>query len=209
MKIKVCGMRDKKNVQALLELHPDYIGFIFYERSVRYVGEQFDPAVTALVPEDTGKVGVFVNADPNDIIRKIDQYGLDYVQLHGRESAAYCEKLANGGARIIKAFSVDDAFGFSGLDAYNDSCRYFLFDTRAPSVGGSGKKFNWEILKEFTLAKSFFLSGGIGPDDAENAAGLGHLNIHALDINSRFETMPGYKNIDLLKIFIEKIRAGS
>ena len=199
-------MRDRENIQALLELHPDYIGFIFYERSVRYVGEQFDPAVTALVPKDTGKVGVFVNADPDDIIRKIDQYGLDYVQLHGRESAAYCTKLANEGARVIKAFSVDDTFDFSGLDEYNDSCCYFLFDTRTPSVGGSGRKFNWQILKKYTLAKSFFLSGGIGPDDAEETTGLKHLNIHALDINSRFETRPGHKNIDMVRKFMKEIR---
>ncbi len=200
-------MRDRENIQALLELHPDYIGFIFYERSVRFVGEQFDPAVTALVPEDIGKVGVFVNADPDDIIRKTDQYDLDYVQLHGRESAAYCIRLANEGTRIIKAFGVDDTFSFSGLDEYNDSCRYFLFDTRTPSAGGSGKKFNWEILKKYHLTKSFFLSGGIGPDDVKETTGLRHLNIHALDINSRFETMPGNKNIDMVRKFIKEIRS--
>ncbi|MBN2212822.1 MAG: phosphoribosylanthranilate isomerase [Bacteroidales bacterium] len=209
MKIKVCGMRDRENIQELLELHPDYIGFIFYEKSVRYIGGQLDPSVTAVIPEDTGKVGVFVNADPDDILGKIDQYGLDYIQLHGRESAVYCTKLANEGVQIIKAFSVDDQFSFSVMDQYMDCCRYFLFDTRTTSVGGSGKKFNWEMLNEYSLSKPFFLSGGIGPDDAEETAGLRHMCIHALDINSRFETMPGYKNIDQVKKFIEKIRAGN
>ena len=141
-----------------------------------------------------------------------------------RESRTYIESYSasSTGAGLLRVitrvlvcwsteiiFSVDDTFSFSGLDEYNDSCRYFLFDTRTPSVGGSGRKFNWEILKKYTMAKSFFLSGGIGPDDAEETAGLKHLNIHALDINSRFENRPGNKNIDLLKNFIEKIRADS
>ena len=202
-------MKERENIQALLELNPDYIGFIFYVRSKRFVGGQFDPSVTAIVPADTGKVGVFVNADPDDIIQKTDQYGLDYAQLHGNESAAYCAKLAKKGIQIIKAFSVDDKLSFSGMNEYDDCCRYFLFDTRTPSVGGSGKKFNWEVMKDYVFTKSFFLSGGIGPDDAGVIAGLSHLNIHALDINSRFELSPGKKDIVMIKIFIEQIRASN
>jgi phosphoribosylanthranilate isomerase len=207
LKIKVCGMREKDNIQALLELNPDYIGFIFYERSVRYVGEHFDPSIASFVPPGVGKVGIFVNADQEDVIRKVSLYGLDFVQLHGRETAVYCAKLANKGIQIIKAFGIDNAFSYSGMNEYCDYCRYFLFDTRTSSMGGSGEKFNWKVLEEYPFSSSFFLSGGIGPDDTVKIADLSHLNIHALDINSRFESGPGLKNIDVVKKFIEKIRA--
>ncbi len=207
MKIKVCGMRDKENIQALLELNPDYIGFIFFERSMRYVGEHFNPAITGIIPPGIKKTGVFVNADPEYINQIINQHRLDYVQLHGNETPEYCKNLANSGIQVIKAFGVDDEFSFSGMAEYIDHCRYFLFDTKAPFVGASGKKFNWKVLDSYTHSTSFFLSGGIGPDDAGEIEGLNHLNIHALDINSRFELRPGYKNIDMIKQFIEKIRA--
>jgi len=200
-------MRDRENIQALLELNPDYIGFIFYERSKRYVGEHFDPGITDLVPSNIERVGVFVDADPEHVNQKVHQHGLHYVQLHGKESPGYCKKLAKGGVRIIKAFSVDDEFSFGGMNEYNDSCRYFLFDTQTPLKGGSGEKFNWKVLDAYPHSKSFFLSGGIGPDDHRKIAELSHLNIHALDINSRFEIKPGYKNIDTIKKFIQKIRA--
>ncbi len=208
LKIKVCGMRDMENIQALLELNPDFIGFIFYERSKRYVGEHFDPAITDLVPLHIEKVGVFVNADPDYVNQKTNQHRLHYAQLHGNESSGYCKRLADKGIQIIKAFSVDDEFSFTGMNEYIDCCRYFLFDTRTHLIGGSGKKFDWKVLDSYTHSKSFFLSGGIGPDDHREVAGLGHLNIHALDINSRFEIKPGYKNIDTIKKFIEKIRTG-
>ncbi len=209
LKIKVCGMKDRENIQALLELNPDYIGFIFFERSKRYVGEHFDPAITDMIPPQTNKTGVFVNADPDDINEKVNKHGLNFVQLHGNESPAYCNKLAEKGIQVIKAFSVDDEFSFSGMEEYLDCCHYFLFDTRTPFIGGSGKKFNWEVLDRYPHSKSFFLSGGIGPDDFEAVTALSHLNIHALDINSRFEIEPGIKNIDIIEKFIHNIRAGN
>jgi phosphoribosylanthranilate isomerase len=209
LKIKVCGMREKENIRALIGLNPDYIGFIFHERSKRYVGELFDPDITDLVPEHIEKVGVFVDADPDYVDQKINQHKLHYAQLHGNESPEYCKKLTNRGIQIIKAFSVDDEFSFAGMNEYIGCCHYFLFDTRSHLAGGSGKKFNWKMLDSYTHSKSFFLSGGIGPDDHREVAGLSHLNIHALDINSRFEMKPGYKNIGIVKKFIEKIRTGN
>lgn len=206
LKIKVCGMRDRENILSLVELNPDYIGFIFYERSKRYVGELFDPAITGLVPPHIEKVGVFVNADPDYVDQKFSQYKLQYAQLHGNESPGYCKNLADRGIQIIKAFGVDDEHSFSGMNDYIEYCHFFLFDTRSHLAGGSGKKFNWKVLNSYPHAKSFFLSGGIGPDDHREMAGLSHLNIHALDINSRFELKPGYKNIDTIKKFSEKIR---
>ena len=204
IRFKVCGMRDKENIDSLVDLKPDFIGFIFYDKSPRFVGEEFNPSISASVPNHIKKVGVFVNAETAYVIDKVKKYHLDFVQLHGRESAGYCKNLYDKNIGIIKAFGIDETFDFSTLKDYESCCEFYLFDTKVASYGGSGKKFDWKILEKYDFHKPFFLSGGIDIIVAEEILKLNNLNMITLDINSRFETTPGFKNIEMIKTFIEK-----
>lgn len=205
-KIKVCGMRDPKNLAELIKLKPDFIGFIFYPKSKRFVSDNTANEIVNLIPKETEKVGVFVNELASEIIRKINLFKLDMVQLHGDESPEYCKDLKSIGIKTIKAFGIDNNFDFSTLCKYVDFCDYFLFDTKNSSYGGTGKKFDWLKLEEYKLLKPFFLSGGIGIDDVEGIKKLDSLPIYSLDINSKFETEPALKDISLLKEFFFQIR---
>lgn len=194
-KLKVCGMRNKENIQSLLDVQPDYMGFIFYEKSPRFVGEELDAELLKSLPRNVKKVGVFVNAHPDFILRNVKKYSLDLVQLHGNETPEVCRGLRSRGLTIIKAFSIGKDFNFARVNNYKSYCDYFLFDTKGDSYGGTGQAFNWEILKNYDNEKPFFLSGGISPVHVEMIAELKGLNIHAVDINSMFEEAPGLKNI--------------
>jgi len=205
IKIKVCGMRDESNLKALLPLKPDYVGFIFYPKSPRYVGVRFPREIPALVT-DAKKVGVFVNADFDDARDFIIRCKLDAVQLHGNEAPGECWLHRSLGLTVIKAFSVDDSFDFKVLEPYKDAVDYFLFDTKTPQHGGSGKKFNWDILKGYDNSKPIFLSGGIDVDDVVAIKSLKNIDIHAVDINSRFEISPAMKDIEKLGYFFEAMR---
>ncbi|MBN1597201.1 MAG: phosphoribosylanthranilate isomerase [Bacteroidales bacterium] len=203
-KIKVCGMKDPENIKQLVKLKPDYIGFILYPYSKRYVGDNF--RVEVKFPGNIRKVGVTVNALFNDVVRWANILKLDYVQLQGDESPEYCRDLKGFDINIIKSFGINESFDFSVLNDYMEVCEFFLFDTKTPLHGGSGKKFEWGKLSEYELQKFFFLSGGIGPDDASNIKKNKDLPIEAIDINSKFETEPAMKDINLLKSFIKEIR---
>jgi phosphoribosylanthranilate isomerase len=194
MKLKVCGLRDSENIKQVAALQPDYMGFIFYERSKRYIGNDF---IMPFIPSEVKKVGVFVNADPDYVISKIEKYKLDYVQLHGDESAEYCASISNH-AKVIKAFGVDDNFNFKIVEPYKKQCDYFLFDTKTADYGGSGKHFNWNVLEKYDNQIPFFLSGGIGLEEIEKLR-IKNLNIYAVDVNSKFELAPGIKDIERLK----------
>lgn len=206
LKLKVCGMRDRTNLEQLIKLPPDYIGFIFYENSPRFVGEDFSTAIPAIVPDYIRKVGVFVNEGASYVGGKIDKYGLDFIQLHGNETPGYCANFSTRGIGVIKSFSVDDNFNFKIAEDYTDCCEFFLFDTKTPAFGGSGNKFNWKILNRYHLQKPFILSGGIAIEDIDEILSLKNIHIHALDINSRFELNPGIKDIDLIKRFLIKLK---
>ena len=200
-KLKVCGMKYPDNIRQLLELKPDFIGFIFYKKSKRYVGHNLN--IKKLnIPESIKKVGVFVNTTIGDIKEKIKEYQLDFVQLHGDESPEFCKKLKQTGIKINKAFQVDEDFNFSVLKRYETVCDYYLFDTKTKLYGGSGKKFNWKILEKYDNQKLFFLSGGIDLEDVDAINKLKNLNIFAIDINSKFEIEPGIKNIKKIEKFI-------
>ena len=200
-------MREEENISKLVGLEPDFIGFIFYEKSNRFAGDDFSPSITSVIPGEIMKVGVFVNASPEYVEQKIARYDLDFIQLHGGESIEYCCRFFDKGIKIIKAFSVDEDFDFSETNGYNNCCEYFMFDTKTPLFGGSGKKFNWSVLRRYTGNKPFFLSGGIGPDDSNNILEFRHELLFALDLNSRFEQLPGLKNIELLQPFFNQIRS--
>lgn len=205
MKIKVCGMRDPENLKKLIQLQPDYIGFIFYEGSKRYVGNIEEEALLS-VPADIKKTGVFVNSELGEIRYKIQKYNLNAVQLHGSEDAAFCKGLKGEGVEVIKAFGVDDSFEFSSLNAYTDSVDYFLFDTKTSQHGGSGKVFEWDLLKKYDLTIPYFLSGGLSVENLEEVSHLNDQKLYAIDINSRFETEPGLKDLVKVKEAIHLVR---
>ena len=206
MKIKVCGLRDKSNVKELMVLPLDYMGFIFYSKSARYVGDDFDAEITKMIPLRIRKAGVFVNEATEKILALAKRYQLDVIQLHGDESSEECQLIKESGFEVFKAFQLNEAFQFELLEAYHKTCDYFLFDTKSDSYGGSGKKFNWQILKKYKGETPFFLSGGIGMDDLEAVKAFQHSKLFGLDINSGFEQSPAVKNVVLVEEFLKSVR---
>lgn len=204
MKIKVCGMKYKENIEQIADLKPDYMGFIFYTPSKRYVTEEF--FLPALPPE-IRKVGVFVDANADDIIDKINNYNLDCIQLHGSEPPYFCRQMQRITC-IIKAFGIDESFDFQQLEAYKDACDYFLFDTKTSGHGGSGQQFNWQLLRKYTGNVPFFLSGGLDLRDVKEIKQLSqdHHLLYAIDVNSRFEISPGLKDVDKLNELFHQLR---
>ena len=207
MKIKVCGLTDPGNVLAVAETEPDYMGFIFYRGSNRFIGEEPDPRLFNFVPRGAKKVGVFVDEKINKILASSVTAGLEIVQLHGNENDKLCSELKSSGLVVIKSFNIGRDFRFEMLINYLPVCDYFLFDTKSEIHGGSGKKFNWSKLEEYTLDKPFFLSGGIGPDDSGEIEKISNSALYAVDINSRFETVPGIKDASLVKRFINELKS--
>lgn len=193
MKLKICGMKYPDNIREVAALLPDYIGFIFYDKSERY----FESKIPK-IPETVKKVGVFVDAKLEKILDKIRKYDLQLIQLHGTESPEYCQLLQCLNVKIIKVFSVDEAIDFGMISAYENCCDYFLFDTKGEKPGGNGRTFNWQLLEKYAGSKPIFLSGGIGLEDIPKIQKLNQ-PIYAIDINSRFESKPGLKNVELLK----------
>lgn len=209
MKLKVCGMREKENISALAALQPDLMGFIFYPKSKRFVGDDFQ----APAPENIIKVGVFVNAKIDFILEQSLKNDLKIIQLHGDETPLYCREIRQKlpeEIQISKAFGVGEDFDFMQLAAYQEACDYFLFDTKTKGYGGSGRTFNWEVLKQYTYTIPLFLSGGIGPENLDSLVEFIQtttLNVYAIDVNSRFETAPGLKDTVQLEQVIAKLSA--
>lgn len=202
-------MKYDENIQELGVLLPDYMGFIFFEKSSRFVGETLNRDALQQLPKSIKKVGVFVNASEEYIAHQIDKYSLDLIQLHGNETVDFCETLKKKNIAIIKAFQIDSTFDFQKLNPYKKLVNYFLFDTKTDGFGGSGKKFNWKILQQYDNEISFFLSGGISAEDVleiKNNPILKNLKIESLDINSRFETAPAMKNVPLISEFIKQLK---
>lgn len=198
--IKVCGMREAENIRAVEQLGADWMGFIFWPKSSRYVA-----GLPAYLPTHAKRVGVFVDADTEDVLQHVSDYGLDLVQLHGHESSEYVKKL-RGKAGIIKAISVSSREDIAAYKAYDGLVDYFLFDTKCKTVGGSGEHFDWTVLDGYDGQTPFLLSGGIGPDDAERLQSFQHPRCIGIDLNSRFELSPALKNTTTLQAFIKQIR---
>jgi phosphoribosylanthranilate isomerase len=205
MKLKVCGLKNRENIIEVLEYKPDFIGFIFYDKSPRYISEELKPSFIQDISA-SNKVGVFVNASEVKMLDIASRYGLDYLQLHGNETAEFCKQIQKS-IPIIKAFQIDDYFDFSILNEYEDACTYFLFDSKSKQYGGSGETFNWEKLNEYKLQKPFFLSGGVDLENIEQILLLKSEfpNLYAVDINSKFEIEPGIKDISKIKLLSNKI----
>lgn len=202
--IKVCGMRDSKNVKALAELNPDFMGFIFYAKSKRFAEDVLDKKVLADLPSEIKKVGVFVNETTETIHTICQKYGFQYIQLHGDESVEECKKMKSLNYKVIKAFGIDEGFDFDSLLAYEPYVDYFLFDTKTKDYGGSGQVYDWSILNQYKGEKPYFLSGGISEENIKSALEFNDERMQVLDLNSKFEIEAGLKDIDLLrtKVFV-------
>jgi len=205
MKLKICGMKYPDNILEVGSLLPDYMGFIFWEKSARY----FDGIIPEL-PKSIRKVGVFVNETLEIILDKTKKYDLQAVQLHSQESVEFCSELKvkfGSSIEIIKVFSADENFDFSVLKPYESVCDYFLFDTKGKLPGGNGTIFDWRILENYPSTKPFFLSGGIGIEELDSIKKISKTNlpIYAIDINSKFEIEPGLKNTSLCTDAINRV----
>lgn len=201
-------MKFPDNITAILHMKPDFMGFIFYKKSLRYVDKlaSFD---NLSFPDEIAKVGVFVSATQTEILEKVNLLSLDFVQLHGNESAAFVQELHAQKIKIIKAFQIDEAFDWKKLKEYQKWVDYFLFDTPTEGFGGSGRKFNWDILKKYQESTPFFLSGGIGIDDIQEIKKLNFPLLCGIDVNSKFEIEPGRKDEKQVRKMINQVRNGS
>jgi phosphoribosylanthranilate isomerase len=201
MKLKVCGMKYPENVKAVAALQPDYLGFIFYKPSKRYCGTTLSPEFVKTLPAAIIKTGVFVNESLESVLQICSAYGFKAVQLHGHETPEFCLACKNAGLEVIKVFHVGETMDWTQLEPFKKVADYFLFDTKTPEYGGSGNRFNWEILKKYDNEIPLFLSGGVDEGILEELDELKNVNIYALDVNSRFELEPGLKDVDRVKNF--------
>lgn len=207
LKVKVCGMRDRENISGIALANPDYMGFIFYPKSSRYVGEDPSLELDCLTTDTIKRVGVFVNEAPAKVISICRQNNLDIAQLHGNETPSDCLQIKQSGLQVFNAFSIDETFDFNGLKAYAESCNFFLFDTKGHLPGGTGMKFNWQLLDNYQLEIPFFLSGGIRPEDLNSIRQFHHPMLYGVDINSGFELSPALKDVGKVQQFIAGIRS--
>lgn len=207
MNVKVCGITTVEQLQQLQQLGADYAGLIFYEKSKRYAWKKLQEQKSKIQNLTIRKVGVFVNADMEFLKSCIRDFGLAAVQLHGDETPAYCEALQNEAA-VIKVFRIGEETKTVNdlIEPFQDVCEYYLFDTDTAGYGGSGKRFDWTILENTTVNKPFFLSGGIGLEAINNLKGFQHPHFYAVDINSRFETAPGIKDMQKVELFINAFK---
>lgn len=208
MIVKVCGLSQARNVAQVAALGVDLLGFIFSKRSPRCVTAGV-AAQAARVAGRAMTVGVFVDEEPAAIVRTVAAAQLDWVQLHGHESPAQVELLRRQlpATRIIKAIGVASAADVERCKAaYEGLVDCFLFDTKCPAGGGSGRKYDWNVLEAYDGSTPFLLSGGIGPGDAPQVSAFAHPRCAGIDVNSRFELAPGLKDVEKLKKFIEEIR---
>lgn len=206
--IKVCGMKQAANIYELSNLKPDLMGFIFYDGSPRNA-LTLNPQVIKEISHIVTPVGVFVNAKEIFIEDMADRYGITTLQLHGSETPEFCNNLKSKGFAIIKAFSISEDSGidlFNDMKRYESSIDYFLFDTKGNLPGGNGTKFNWDLLRNYNLDTPYFLSGGIKPEDVKSLKNLDLHNLIGIDLNSKFESSPGIKNIEILSKFIQQFR---
>lgn len=211
MHIKVCGLTSLEEVAVLDQLGVDFAGFIFYPKSPRYVLDKLSRSQLKSIKErKIKKIGVFVNAPEDQVIETIYTCGLQMVQLHGDETPKYCEKIANY-ISVVKAFRLSEQEDVLGkVKDYQTMVGMYLFDKESSQFGGTGKKFDWDLLMGLDINKPFFLSGGIGPEDLKKLQSFQQdsvsKDLFAIDVNSRFELAPGVKNLPLIENFVSQIK---
>ncbi len=203
--IKVCGMRDEQNIRQLLALQPDFMGMIFFPKSPRFVPDEMSEQLNFDFGK-TKKIGVFVNYAEEQILRIVNLFHLDGVQLHGNESSELCKSLKDKGLVVLKAFGINSEEDLKRCEEYQKVCDFLLFDTKAKSYGGTGCKFDWELLTHYQGELPFLLSGGLSEEDAEAVKAFNHPKMVGIDLNSRFEISPALKDIDRLKRMFQLIR---
>ena len=208
MIIKVCGMREPENIRAVEATGTDWMGFIFFQKSPRFVEN-----VPDYLPQQSKRVGVFVNASIDEIVEKIKPFQLQLIQLHGRETPAFCRELRHripADMKIIKMIPIATRNDIQMADSYTNDVDYFLFESKIPTnggtYGGSGQQFDWSILQRYQGNVPFLLTGGIGEEDAEQIANFHHPQFIGIDLNSRFETAPALKDTKKIRAFVDKIR---
>lgn len=199
--IKVCGMRNAENIRQVEALGVDMIGFIFYPQSPRFIYE-----IPAYLPTQASRVGVFVNENKDTILMYADRFDLEYIQLHGDESPEYCHSLISKGLKIIKAFPISRIKDLTNVPQYEGACSYLLFDAKSDEYGGSGNLFDWSILHFYKGQTPFLLSGGINLYSTSSLKNFYHPRLAGLDLNSRFETKPGEKDVERIKQFINNLK---
>lgn len=190
-------MREPDNILGVGALQPDFIGFIFYPQSPRCVLDSFRLPVN--LPASIKRVGVFVNEKSDHILNTVNKHALDFVQLHGNESAEICEELKQTGIGVIKVFSIDESFNFATINPYKQVVDFFLFDAKGKYHGGNASTFNWNLLKQYDQEIPFFLSGGISVSNVPDISQLKDMNLYAVDVNSGVEVSPGVKDINKIK----------
>jgi len=206
-------MRDSGNIIDLAQLKPDYLGLIFYSHSKRFA-ENLDKGILNSLPDSIKLTGVFVNETIDGVLKKIVEYDLNAVQLHGSESETFCQQLRDllsikmplRKVEVIKAFGISPDFDFNQLERFSDAVDYFLFDTKTTEHGGSGIVFDWKVLDKYSGKKPYFLSGGLSPENISEISNFELEKPYGIDLNSKFELMPGVKDINSLKSAFELIR---
>ncbi len=201
MLVKVCGMREVENVSGVAKLGVSMMGFIFFERSARFVCDK-----APKTPKGIDRVGVFVNASREYILEKAQLNSLSYIQLHGAESVELCRELKSLGFGVIKAISVASSSDIDKTKIYDGEVDYLLFDTKCDEHGGSGRRFDWSILDCYDGKSSFLLSGGVDETMACEITQIAHPKFVGVDLNSRFEDAPALKNVEKLKVFISELK---
>ena len=205
MQIKICGLLEPENIREIAALQPDYMGFIFYPNSPRFA-KNLDVSLLNALPASIKKVGVFVNENLENILTYIQKYDLDAVQLHGADNKRLCREIKEEAkTMVIKVFPIMASYNLKVTKEYEDTADLFLFDTKTDLYGGSGQKFNWNILHDYHGEKDFLLSGGISADDVKAIRKIQHPKMIGVDLNSKFEIKPGLKNAALLRQFIEEL----
>lgn len=202
-KIKICGMKYPKNMMKTAALSPDYLGFIFHEKSPRYMRNTLKPKHLCLLPDSIKKIGVFVNENIDKIKQTAQDYPLDMLQLHGEESVDYCYRLHREGFKIIKAFRLEKPEEVDALKNYAEVVDFFLFDTAGENYGGNGITFDWKLLQRYHLKIPYFLSGGLNPTNIRRALDLKLNHLQGFDANSGLESSPGLKDIHKVDQFIK------
>ncbi len=201
MIVKVCGMRDQSNIDALSELQIDMMGFIFYPKSSRFIAEKVPQT-----PKNIARVGVFVDSDLQTMLTTASTNSLNILQLHGSESVEICRELRSRGYKIIKAVSVATAEDLENSEKYVGEVDFMLFDTKCSGYGGSGERFDWSLLQNYSATTPFLLSGGIDLNMADDISNIKHPQFAGVDLNSRFEISPAMKDIEKLKKILKKLK---
>jgi phosphoribosylanthranilate isomerase len=204
IKLKICGMRDVENIRGVTALSPQYMGFIFYRKSPRFVGDDF---VMPVISPGIKKVGVFVNETTEAILNTASRHDLALIQLHGNETPEQCRELKARRLGVIKVFSVGENFDWSTVQPYKPVADFFLFDTKGKYYGGNAQAFDWSLLRQYDQEIPFFLSGGLSPENIGDVARLKDMNLYALDVNSGVEDSPGVKNTSKIESVLEKLKS--